>query len=148
MSQRSLSAGRKNPSRRKHDPPEPRALPDATLKPGYRPDFPLPGTWLYANDEPVVHLILASGGSVDRRSETIDHVGFRLRCYDDYRHKLEALGVSYSKMELPELGARCLFVRTPTGILLELVFRESDAASNSQRSDRVDREVREEGAAC
>jgi hypothetical protein len=83
-----------------------------------------------------VHLILASGGSVDRRGETIDHVGFRLRCYDDYRRKLDALGVSYSTMELPELVERRLFVRTPTGILLELVFGEGDAASNSQRSDR------------
>ena len=27
-------------------------------------------------------------------------------------------------MELPELGERRLFVHTPTGILLELVFRE------------------------
>lgn len=106
------------------------------LKPGYRPDFPFPSAWLHAKDEPVVHLILASGGSVDRRGETIDHVGFRLRRYDDYRRKLDALGVSYSTMELPELGERRLFVRTPTGILLELVFREGDAAPNSQRSDR------------
>jgi hypothetical protein len=31
---------------------------------------------------------------------------------------------------------RRLFVRAPSGILLELVFREGDAASNSQRTDR------------
>jgi hypothetical protein len=34
------------------------------------------------------------------------------------------------------LGERRLFVHTPTGILLELVFREGNAASNSQRSDQ------------
>jgi hypothetical protein len=34
-------------------------------------------------------------------------------------------------MELPELGERRLFLRTPTGILLELVFREGDASSKT-----------------
>ena len=106
------------------------------LKSGYRPDFPFPGYWLYADGEPVVHLIRGGGGPVDRRSETIDHVGFRLKGYDGCRRKLDALGVAYSTMELPELGERRLFVRTPTGILLELVFREGNAASNSQRSDQ------------
>jgi hypothetical protein len=32
-------------------------------------------------------------------------------------------------MELPELGERRLFIRTPTGILLELVFREGKVAA-------------------
>jgi hypothetical protein len=82
-----------------------------------------------------VHLILPSGGSVDRRGETIDHVGFRLRCYDDYRRKLDALGVSYSTMELPELGERRLFIRTPTGVLLELVFRDLLKVTNGRITD-------------
>ncbi|TCL72250.1 glyoxalase [Rhizobium sp. BK251] len=97
------------------------------LKPGNRPDFPFPGYWLYANGEPIVHLIPGEGGAVDRRGETIDHVGFRLAGYLQYRQKLETLGVAYSTMDLPELGERRLFVRTPTGILLELVFREGAA---------------------
>jgi hypothetical protein len=83
-----------------------------------------------------VHLIPGSGGPVDRRGETIDHVGFRLKGYDGYRRKLDALSIPNSTMELPELGEHRLFVHTPTGILLELVFREGNAASNSQRSDR------------
>src|ERR1700683_1355938 len=52
------------------------------LKPGYRPDFPFPGHWLYADGEPIVHLIPGGGGPVDRRGESIDHVGFRLKEYD------------------------------------------------------------------
>jgi catechol 2,3-dioxygenase-like lactoylglutathione lyase family enzyme len=98
------------------------------LTSGYRPDFPFPGYWLYAQGEPVVHLIPGGGGTVDRRGETIDHVGFRLTGYDGHRRKLDALGVAYSTMDLPELGERRLFVQTPTGILLELVFREKTIA--------------------
>ena len=98
------------------------------LRPGYRPAFSFPGYWLYADNEPVVHLIPGHGGPVDRVGETIDHVGFRLTDHDGMRRKLEGLGVSYSRMELPELAERRLFIRTPTGILLELVFRETETA--------------------
>ena len=98
------------------------------LRPGYRPAFSFPGYWLYADNEPVVHLIPGHGGPVDRAGETIDHVGFRLTDHDGMRRKLEGLGVSYSRMDLPELGERRLFIRTPTGILLELVFRETETA--------------------
>jgi catechol 2,3-dioxygenase-like lactoylglutathione lyase family enzyme len=94
------------------------------LKPGYRPAFSFPGYWLYADDEPIVHLIPGHGGPVNRAGETIDHVAFRVVDHDGMRRKLDELSIPYSRMELPELGERRLFVRTPNGILLELVFRE------------------------
>lgn len=46
-----------------------------------------------------------------------------------FRKKLDDAATPYSTMDLPELGERRLFVRTPGGILLELVFRE-DAKIN------------------
>jgi hypothetical protein len=62
---------------------------------------------------------------VDRSGETIDYAGFRLEGYSKYREKLDVLDIHYSTMDLPELNERRLFVRTPTGILLQLVFREN-----------------------
>ena len=102
------------------------------LEPGFRPGFSFPGYWLYADGEPVVHLIPGHGGAVDHGSETIDHVAFRLADYAGQRRKLEGLGIAYSTMDLPELGERRLFVRTPTGILLELVFRDGPGAATAQ----------------
>ena len=101
------------------------------LKPGYRPAFSFPGYWLYADGDPVVHLIPGHGGPADRTGEAIDHVGFRLADHDGMRRKLDGLGIPYSRMELPELGERRLFIRTPTGILLELVFRDTKTAPPS-----------------
>lgn len=98
------------------------------LKPGYRPAFGFPGYWLYAGKDPIVHLIPGHKGLVDRHGETIDHAGFRLENYAGKRAKLDELGIPYSTMDLPELGERRLFVHTPTGILLELVFREAGGA--------------------
>lgn len=105
-----------------------------SVKPGYRPDFPFPGYWLYAGGEPVIHLIPAHSGASDAGGEAIDHVGFRLEDYGAYRAKLDGMGIKYSRMDMPELGERRLFVRTPGGILLELVFRDSatSAAKSSQ----------------
>jgi len=97
------------------------------LTAGSRPDFGFPGYWLYSDGEPVVHLIPGGGAAVGRDAETIDHVGFRLERYAAYRAKLDASAIPYSTMDLPELGERRLFVRTPGGILLELVFREGEA---------------------
>lgn len=94
------------------------------VTPGYRPDFSFPGYWLYEDGQPLIHLIPGTGGPVDRRGETIDHVGFLLRDHDRYLGKLDEMGIPYSRMELPELGERRLFVRTPAGTLLELVFRD------------------------
>jgi catechol 2,3-dioxygenase-like lactoylglutathione lyase family enzyme len=93
------------------------------LTPGYRPPFSFPGYWLHAGIDPVVHLSPGGGGHVDRDGETIDHIGFRLSGYDVYRARLDELKLKYSLMELAELKERRIFVRTSTGILLELVFR-------------------------
>jgi catechol 2,3-dioxygenase-like lactoylglutathione lyase family enzyme len=98
------------------------------LKPGYRPAFAFPGYWLYAGDDPLVHLIPGRGGPAERYGETIDHAGFRLKDYAGHRRKLDALGINYSTMDLAELGERRLFIHTPGGILLELVFRDGSPA--------------------
>jgi catechol 2,3-dioxygenase-like lactoylglutathione lyase family enzyme len=94
------------------------------LEVGYRPTFPFAGHWVYAAGRPIVHLIPGQGGPVDRTGETIYHVAFRLDDHEALRLKLDRLSIPYSPMDLPELGERRLFIRTPTGILLELVFRD------------------------
>lgn len=104
------------------------------LQAGSRPDFPFPGYWLYRDGEPVVHLIPGGGRPVGGEAEMIDHVGFRLDDEADVRAKLDRLALRYSTMELPELGERRLFVRTPGGILLELVFRLGAPGSGPARA--------------
>ena len=104
------------------------------LEVGYRPPFRFPGCWLYAAGRPILHLIPGAGRPVDRTDETIDHVAFRLDDHEGMRRKLERLSIAYSQMDLPELGERRLFIRTPGGILLELVFRDRSAESLASTS--------------
>jgi catechol 2,3-dioxygenase-like lactoylglutathione lyase family enzyme len=98
------------------------------LKPGFRPPSSFPGYWLYAGDRPIIHLIPGEALRPARGTEGIDHIGFRLTDYDETLARLDALNTPCSRMELPELGERRLFVRTPTGILIELVFRDDGIA--------------------
>jgi hypothetical protein len=85
-----------------------------------------------------VHIIPGGGGRVDRSGETIDHVGFRLSGNDRYRDKLTALGIRYSLMDLTELDERRIFIRTPTGVLLELVFRSKFGVKSPNSAWRAD----------
>lgn len=84
----------------------------------------IPGTWLYSEDQPVVHIIGSHGSGIDRAAEAIDHVGLRLEGYSAFRTKLDRLGVRYSTMDLGDIQERRLFFHAPGGPLLEAVFSE------------------------
>lgn len=84
----------------------------------------MPGHWLYADDQPLFHLIPGHGTGQDHASEAIDHVGIHLEGYNEFRKKLEDLNIPHSLMDLPEIEERRVFFRTPGGPLLEAVFNE------------------------
>jgi glyoxylase I family protein len=96
----------------------------------------IPGHWLYSGGKPVVHLIgsgePAGGIARDRPGETIDHVGFRLANYWGLRDRLDARGIRYSLMDLPDINERRIFLWTPGGTLLEAVF-DADATTSEPR---------------
>lgn len=93
------------------------------VKVGYRPPFSFPGYWLYEGADPVIHLIPGSGSIPARDVEVVDHAGFRMDDYEGTREKLDRLGIRYQTMDIPDLHERRLFLHTPGGILMELVFR-------------------------
>jgi glyoxylase I family protein len=85
------------------------------------------GYWLYYKDAPIVHLIESpyyQNELTDTATEAIDHAAFVMEDYDGFKQKLTELRVHFSLMNLPDIGERRIFLRTPTGILLETVFRK------------------------
>jgi glyoxylase I family protein len=83
------------------------------------------GYWLYYKDAPIVHLIESpyKYEPTDPATEAIDHTAFFMEDYDGFKQRLTDLRVPFSLMNLPEIGERRIFLHTPTGILLETVFR-------------------------
>jgi catechol 2,3-dioxygenase-like lactoylglutathione lyase family enzyme len=96
------------------------------LEEGERPQAikRISGHWLYSGGHPVVHTIRSHGDGIDRAAEAIDHVGFRLEGYADFRDKLDRLGIRYSPMDLADIQERRIFFHAPGAPLLEAVFAE------------------------
>ena len=100
------------------------------LKQGERPAViaaNIPGYWLYYEDKPLIHLIQSSyfhKMGADNSSEAIDHTAFFMEGHEAFKQKLITLKITYSLMDISDIGERRIFLRTPTGILLETVFRE------------------------
>lgn len=91
---------------------------------GERPDFGIPGAWLYSGARAVVHLI-----SVDRNDKsgagTIDHVAFRADDFDAARKTLKEKGVEFSEVNIPDFDLRQIFLHDPDGVKIELNFYSS-----------------------
>ncbi len=84
----------------------------------------IPGHWLFADGKPIVHIIADRNSRAHGQRDHIDHVGIRLEGYGAFRDRLDALGVQYSMMDLPELMERRIFFRSPDGALIETIFAD------------------------
>lgn len=100
---------------------------DLIVRPRPRAIQHIPGYWLFAGNEPIVHLIGSVGSGFERSANAIDHVALRIDDYADFRTRLDDSNIPYSTMELPELNERRLFLRAPGGPLIEAVYREVEA---------------------
>lgn len=95
----------------------------------------IPGHWLFADEEPIVHLVGSMGTSVARAADAIDHIALRIDDYEDFRTRLDDSATAYSTMELPELNERRLFLCAPGGPLIEAVYRQTHI--NTQSADKA-----------
>ncbi|MFZ5913944.1 MAG: VOC family protein [Pseudomonadota bacterium] len=91
------------------------------LRNGERPNFGIPGAWLYCGDKAVVHLI---GLEKNERngSGAIDHVAFRATDFDGTKANLQQQGIKFSEMSVPGFNIRQIFVHDPDGVKVELNF--------------------------
>ena len=95
------------------------------LSEGLRPPFGFNGHWLYANGQPVIHLI-ETGTALTARpaSPRIDHVGFRVNTVQEWSALHERVRLSGFRDELSEAplsGERQLFVAMAPGVVIEVV---------------------------
>lgn len=91
---------------------------------GFRPPFASFGYWLYAGDEPVVHLSADEAMTAGDRG-AIDHVAFRCTDFNAMCGRLDSLGIEYALSEVPGQGIRQVFFTDPLGNGIELSFAAS-----------------------
>jgi len=102
------------------------------LEVGARPPFDVPGYWLYAGDNAVIHLVETEASEDDRRKwdkaadndvfETgmDDHVAFSVEESSGAVQFMKDNGIAYWDRLLTDRGLYQIFVRDPNGIVVEL----------------------------
>lgn len=94
------------------------------LRQGPRPPFKGFGYWLYAGDEPVVHLYEAEPDEIRRTgvTNTFDHIAFKCHNPRSVEARLRQLQVAHKTVEVPSSRQLQIFVNDPAGNKVELLF--------------------------
>lgn len=92
---------------------------------GPRPDFRVPGVWLYNQGRPLIHLTQATGGlPTGRVSPRIDHIALRVADLGEWNALLDRLkfhGIEY-QIKTPNDGSDFqLWVPLAAGVTVEII---------------------------
>ncbi len=94
------------------------------LKPGYRPNFPSAGAWLYSGDQPLVHVgarFPKNQFAGEQHNASFDHIAFAATGAADFRERLKKHGVKFEEQNVPDAGYQ-FFLHDPVGTKLEFNF--------------------------
>ena len=94
------------------------------LSEGPRPDFGIPGYWLYGDGQPLVHLIQSDQHQKGEAPPHLDHVAFQLTGLEAYTGRLDDLGVDYSAFFNSGINATQVFCQDPCGVGVEALFKD------------------------
>lgn len=94
------------------------------LRPGARPDFPVPGLWLYAGDRAVLHLVERPADAMPNpRRGALDHMAFAGADIVALLEQLQADGIAYQLLRLPRPWSTWqVFFLDPNGAEVEIDF--------------------------
>ncbi len=93
------------------------------LEVGPRPDFGIPGFWLYGEGRAIVHLIESDSHYPAAEPYYLDHVAFEVTGLEAYTQRLDKMGVPYSVNHLSQFNLSQVFCKDPCGIRIEANFR-------------------------
>ena len=102
-------------------------------KPELRPDFPLPGAWLFVNDHPAIHINFVDEDHAGKTG-AIDHVAFVATGYLEMCAYLGELGIDFETMEFPAMDLMQIFVMDPNQIRVEINIPGESAAVAASRA--------------
>lgn len=94
-----------------------------SLHDGFRPTLASDGYWLYHQDNAVVHLVVSDVHVAHETPGYLDHVAFKLQGLKAFVEKLQAMNIEFQSKTQPQLAITQIFLFSPAGIRLELVFR-------------------------
>ena len=97
------------------------------LHPGARPALAVPGVWLYADRDPLVHVVGGRPKS-DLKPGVLDHMAFTAHGLAPTLERLRAHEVPHTVRQIPGLGTWQVFFADPNGAKIELDFDSNERA--------------------
>jgi catechol 2,3-dioxygenase-like lactoylglutathione lyase family enzyme len=92
------------------------------LEKGPRPDFSVPGAWLYAAGRPVLHVLQVERMPEPRRG-ALDHMAYFATDFAVAAERLKAHGLAYRIIRAPRpFSTWQMFLEDPNGVEVELDF--------------------------
>ncbi|WP_428718892.1 VOC family protein [Undibacterium curvum] len=103
------------------------------LEIGWRPAFRFPGTWMYCNGAPILHIV----ESVEDNSElnsylgeislttgggAVDHISLRCKGLQEFQKRFLAMHIDFWERVVPEISEHQVFLYEPNGVRIELIF--------------------------
>jgi catechol 2,3-dioxygenase-like lactoylglutathione lyase family enzyme len=111
------------------------------LHAGARPAFGVPGAWLYASDQPILHVIEVSSMPEPRRG-ALDHMAYRAQGLLATTRLLEERGISHRIIRTPApFRMWQLFFVDPNGVDVELDFDPEERAPEDWRTRTLPAEM-------
>lgn len=110
------------------------------LQPGYRPPFPFPGLWLYANAQAVVHAVNDPGLSGETGAVSFGHIAFRSdQPAAPLIERLRRSGLPFRTTRVPRENTAQIFVLLPGNFVVELDVPDDDtlAMDHAYSADRA-----------
>ncbi|QCO54863.1 glyoxalase [Pseudorhodobacter turbinis] len=94
------------------------------LRSGPRPDFPFPGAWLYAGDDPVIHLVGHDGDPAvgSEAKLKLEHFALTATGRADFEAKLSDASVPHQRFTLDEIGVVQFHLCDPDGNRVHIDF--------------------------
>jgi len=92
------------------------------LEEGPRPDFGIPGYWLYGDGKAIVHLMESDDRHPAERPHYLDHIAFEMRHLTAYIERLQARGIEYRVHRIADFDVSQVFCRDPCGNRIEANF--------------------------
>lgn len=99
---------------------------------GYRPPFPFPGFWLYADQKCILHLFsrkahfygneMTSQNLVSSDSNIVDHIALWSDDYKNIMAKIKKNILNFSETIIPESNIRQVFIQAPENLIVEMDF--------------------------
>lgn len=96
------------------------------LEDGPRPDFGIPGYWLYGEGRPILHLIESDNHYRPEKPQYLDHIAFQIDDLTAYTERLDELGVEYRLNHISDFNISQVFCHDPCGNGVEVNFTHED----------------------